>query len=202
MGFRVPHLRDGFIVAKVGSNRVPLPSRQVRDRWDAYPRSCHSGAAPMSCHSERCEESPHFAFACSRSPSSFLGTPRLQPWPSQAEQKKRGWKPEALASGLPWGMQLFNLQKSQQIRMSSPSTPQNPHNSHSINHFPPKNSWHTSYAPLDTLNIWIKSIEGQLRPRGNKPPPPARTALSQPNKPPLKSSFWRSQNLFPPPIRM
>ncbi len=67
--------------------------------------------------------------------------------------------------------------------LSSPSTPKNPHNPHRTNHFPPKNSWHTSYAPLDTINIWIKSIEGQLRPCGNRPPPPARTALSQPNKP-------------------
>ena len=53
-------------------------------------------------------------------------------------------------------------QKPQQIRLSSPSTPKNPTSSHSINHFPPKNSWHSSYAPLDTINIWIKSIEGQL----------------------------------------
>ena len=68
-------------------------------------------------------------------------------------------------------------------RMSSPSTPENSSNSHRINHFPSKNSWHSSYAPLDTLNIWIKSIEGQLRPRGDKPPPPVRTVLSQPNKP-------------------
>ena len=67
--------------------------------------------------------------------------------------------------------------------LSSPSNPKNPHNSHPINHFPPKNSWHTSYAPLDTINTWIKSIEGQLRSRGNKLPPPARTVLSQPNKP-------------------
>jgi hypothetical protein len=74
-------------------------------------------------------------------------------------------------------------QKPQQFRVSSPSTPKNPPNSHPINHFPHKNSWHSSYAPLDTLNIWIKSIEGQLRPRGNRPPPPACTVLSQLNKP-------------------
>jgi len=54
------------------------------------------------------------------------------------------------------------LAKPQQIPLSSPSTPKNPHNHHSINHLPKKNSWHSSYAPLDTLNIWIKSIEGQL----------------------------------------
>jgi hypothetical protein len=53
-------------------------------------------------------------------------------------------------------------QKPQQIRLSSPSTLEYPPNSHPINHFPPKNSWHSSYAPLDTLNIWIKSIEGQF----------------------------------------
>ena len=31
--------------------------------------------------------------------------------------------------------------------MSSPSTPNNSHNHHKINHFPQKNSWHSSYAP-------------------------------------------------------
>jgi len=53
-------------------------------------------------------------------------------------------------------------QKPQQIPLSSPSTPKNPSNSHPINHFPLKNSWHSSYAPLATINIWINSIEGQL----------------------------------------
>jgi hypothetical protein len=46
--------------------------------------------------------------------------------------------------------------------MSSPSTPENPPNSLRINHIPKKNSWHSSYAPLDTINIWIKSIEGSF----------------------------------------
>ena len=105
---------------------------------------------------------------------------------------------------------IFFPQKPQQIRMSSPSTPKNPHNYRLINHIPKKNSWHSSYAPLDTINIWIKSIEGQLIPRGNKLPPPTCTVLSQPNKPhrinllpatttrdvilaqPQESSFWRS----------
>ena len=94
--------------------------------------------------------------------------------------------------------------------MSSPSTPENLSNSHPINHFHQKNSWHTSYTPLDILNIWINSIDGQLRPCGNKLPPLPRTALSQPNKPhrinvlsatpsgvvilaqPQESSFWSS----------
>jgi hypothetical protein len=53
-------------------------------------------------------------------------------------------------------------QKPQQIRLSSPSTPQNPLNQHQLNHFPNKNSWHSSYAPLATINIWIKSIEGSF----------------------------------------
>jgi hypothetical protein len=57
---------------------------------------------------------------------------------------------------------LHDPQKPQQIRVSSPSTPQNPPNQHQLNHFPPKNSWHSSYAPLDTINIWIKSIEGSV----------------------------------------
>jgi hypothetical protein len=67
--------------------------------------------------------------------------------------------------------------------VSSPSTPQNPPKPHQPNHIIHLKSWHSSYAPLATINIWIKSIEGQLIPRGNKLPPPARTALSQPNKP-------------------
>ena len=47
--------------------------------------------------------------------------------------------------------------------MESPAhIDRNTHNPHSINHFPPENSWHSSYAPLDTLNIWIKSIEGSF----------------------------------------
>jgi hypothetical protein len=43
--------------------------------------------------------------------------------------------------------------------MSSPSTPKNQPNSHPVNNFHPKNSWHSSYAPLDTINIWIEFIE-------------------------------------------
>jgi hypothetical protein len=57
---------------------------------------------------------------------------------------------------------VVHPQKPQQIHMSSPSTPKNPHNSHPTNHFHQKNSWHSSYAPLATINIWIESIEGQL----------------------------------------
>jgi hypothetical protein len=53
--------------------------------------------------------------------------------------------------------------------MSSPSTPKNPHNPHPINHFPQKNSWHSSYAPLDTINIWIEFIR------------PARTCPTAPS---------------------
>jgi hypothetical protein len=67
--------------------------------------------------------------------------------------------------------------------VSSPSTPQNPPKPHQPNHIIHLKSWHSSYAPLATINIWIKSIEGQLPSRGNRPPPPARTALSQLNKP-------------------
>jgi hypothetical protein len=40
--------------------------------------------------------------------------------------------------------------------MSSPSTPKNLHNSHPINHFPQKNSWHSSYAPLGKIEVEIK----------------------------------------------
>jgi hypothetical protein len=94
--------------------------------------------------------------------------------------------------------------------VSSPSTPKNSPKPHQPNHIIHLKSWHSSYAPLATINIWIKSIEGQLPSRGNRPPPPARTVLSQLNKPhrinllpatttravileqPQESSFWRS----------
>jgi hypothetical protein len=47
---------------------------------------------------------------------------------------------------------IFFPQKPQQIRMSSPSNQNNFRNSHLINHLLKKNSWHSSYAPLDTIN--------------------------------------------------
>src|SRR5664280_3669867 len=59
-------------------------------------------------------------------------------------------------------MSVAHPQKPQQIRMSSPSTPKNPSNSRSINHFPPKNSWHSSYAPLGRIEVEIKK-------KGRKP---------------------------------
>ena len=94
--------------------------------------------------------------------------------------------------------------------MSSPSTPQNPPKPHQPNNIIHLKSWHSSYAPLATIKVWINSIEGQLRSCGNKLPPPTCTALSQSNKPhrinllpatptrdvilakPQESSFWRS----------
>jgi hypothetical protein len=79
----------------------------------------------------------------------FSSAPTHPPPPSSRPKAKPEWR----------APRIFFSRKPQQIRMSSPPTPINPHNSHSINHFPPKNSWHSSYAPLDTLNIWIKSIE-------------------------------------------
>ena len=47
----------------------------------------------------------------------------------------------------------FDPQNSQQIRMSTPSNLQNPPNQHRTNYFPPKNTWHSSYAPLGTINL-------------------------------------------------
>jgi hypothetical protein len=44
-----------------------------------------------------------------------------------------------------------------QLSLSSPSTPENPSNPHRNNHLPPKNSWHTSYARLGRINVWIES---------------------------------------------
>jgi hypothetical protein len=44
-----------------------------------------------------------------------------------------------------------------QLSLSSPSTPKNPSNPHRNNHLPPKNSWHTSYARLGRIKVWIES---------------------------------------------
>jgi hypothetical protein len=88
----------------------------------------------------------------------------------------------------PTRRRIFFPQKPQQIRMSSPSAPKNPHNSHSINHFPPKNSWHSSYAPLDTLNIWIKSIEGSFD--------RAETDLRRPLEPFFLNRISRIESMF------
>ena len=58
---------------------------------------------------------------------------------------------------------IFFPQKPQQFPLSSPSNPKNPPNQLQLNHFPQKNSWHSSYAPLDTINIWIE-FTGQREP--------------------------------------
>jgi len=65
--------------------------------------------------------------------------------------KNAPWKQRALARALPRERNF--PQKPQQIRMSSPSMPENPHNQHRINHFPPKNSWHSSYAPTRRIKV-------------------------------------------------
>ena len=49
-----------------------------------------------------------------------------------------------------------NPSNPQQIRMSSPSTLQNPPNPHPTNHFPPKNTWHSSYAPPRRIKVGEK----------------------------------------------
>jgi hypothetical protein len=46
--------------------------------------------------------------------------------------------------------------------MSSPSTLQNHLNQQKTKEKKLPSKWQSSYAPLDTINIWIKSIEGQL----------------------------------------
>ncbi len=129
--------------------------------------------------------------------------------PGSGPPQACGLKAHAIAAASRTRLKIFP-RFPQQIRVSSPSTPQNPPKPHQPNHIIHLKSWHSSYAPLATINIWIKSIEGQLLSRGNKLPPPARTALSQPNKPhrinllpatstrvvilaqPQESSFWRS----------
>jgi hypothetical protein len=60
-------------------------------------------------------------------------------------------------------------QNPQQIRMSTPSTLQNPPNPHPINHFPPKNTWHSSYAPTRRIKVGEK--------KGGSRPAPCNTIL-------------------------
>src|ERR1039458_9209695 len=50
-------------------------------------------------------------------------------------------------------------QKTQQIRLSRPSRPHNPPNPQPINHFPPKNSWHSSYAPRRIIKSVSKTTQ-------------------------------------------
>jgi hypothetical protein len=57
-------------------------------------------------------------------------------------------------------------QKPQKILMSSPSEPKNPNNPSPINHFPPKNSWHSSFPPTRI----IKSVSKNT----NRPGPTRR----------------------------
>jgi hypothetical protein len=59
----------------------------------------------------------------------------------------------------------FLPQNPQQIRMSSPSTPKNPHNFCPINHFPNKNTWHSSF-PSSRI---IKSVSKTKQTRPNPP---------------------------------
>ena len=102
--------------------------------------------------------------------------------PGSGPPQACGLKAHAIAAASRTRLKIFP-RFPQQIRVSSPSTPQNSPKPHQPNHIIHLKSWHSSYAPLATINIWIKSIEGQLPSRGNRPPPPARTALSQLNNP-------------------
>ena len=102
--------------------------------------------------------------------------------PGSGPPQACGLKAHAIAAASRTRLKIFP-RFPQQIRVSSPSTPQNSPKPHQPNHIIHLKSWHSSYAPLATINIWIKSIEGQLPSRGNRPPPPARTVLSQLNKP-------------------
>jgi hypothetical protein len=53
----------------------------------------------------------------------------------------------------------FFTQISKQNPLSSPSALQNPPNPHPTNHFHQKNTWHSSYAPLGRINIWIEFMQ-------------------------------------------
>ena len=92
--------------------------------------------------------------------------------PGSGPPQACGLKAHAIAAASRTRLKIFP-RFPQQIRVSSPSTPQNPPRPHQPNHIIHLKSWHSSYAPLATINIWIKSIEGQLPSRGNRPPPPA-----------------------------
>ena len=78
--------------------------------------------------------------------------------------------------------------------MSSPPTPKNPPKPHQPNHIIHLKSWHSSYASLATIKVWINSIKRS----GNRPLAPlflnriSRTeSISYPQLP-HGTSFWRS----------
>jgi hypothetical protein len=129
----------------------------------------------LACHSERSEESPHLLLSvlrcclfyavilsgaarvlCElrsrRTPTKLIlpipPTPFSPQTPAHSSSLTAHSRNKKIAVAYP--------QKPQQIRLSSPSTPKNPTSSHSINHFPPKNSWHSSYAPLGRIEVWIE----------------------------------------------
>ena len=80
--------------------------------------------------------------------------------PGSGPPQACGLKAHAIAAASRTRLKIFP-RFPQQIRVSSPSTPQNPLTTPTKPHIHLK-SWHSSYAPLATINIWIKSIEGQL----------------------------------------
>jgi len=96
--------------------------------------------------------------------------------PRRVPQVPRTWAPGRSPPTHSRSRSFFS-QKPQQNHVSSPSTLQNPHNPRSNNHFHPKNSWHSSYAPLGTINIWIEFIQ------------PARVVSPEASR--TESIFWR-----------
>jgi hypothetical protein len=148
---RVPHLRRSLIAAKVGAASPPRrhPDRSASIQPSSRPqrRTVHRPSRSGGTPAFRLCLFLFFAVACSPPLPEGAGAFSLRPM--KPSPRRHGLHPRAFSS-------TDNLQPATDNLLSSPSTPKNPHNSHLINHFPPKNSWHSSYAPLDTINIWIK----------------------------------------------
>ena len=53
----------------------------------------------------------------------------------------------------PTRRRIFFPQKPQQNRVSSPCAPQKSPNPHRTNHFPPKNTWHSSFPPTRIIKV-------------------------------------------------
>jgi len=96
--------------------------------------------------------------------------------PRRVPQVPRTWAPGRSPPTHSRSRSFFS-QKPQQNRVSSPCAPEKSHNQHSINHFRHENSWHSSYAPLGTINIWIEFIQ------------PARVVSPEASR--TESIFWR-----------
>jgi hypothetical protein len=80
-------------------------------------------------------------------------------WPLHLLLPDAGFSP----SHPPVGRAIF-LQIFPQIRLSSPYDGEKSDKSRSINHLPPKNTWHSSYAPTRIMEV-VEKIFSQVQTR-------------------------------------